>query len=338
MYRVVPCPYEHAHEESRCAMSSSIDETHYVPIKTSRSGSESEEIFHGYHGDTPLHSPTFADKGKGKAFMQRHDHPDHFTEGGDSRGGVGGSGSIMPPDIVEDTGEGAHSLRDESLLGTAVVRTTTSTTESSGLAGSLTDDPSFLSSSFSGHPSSSESERRLSSESSTHTTTASISEGIGFSSSTLSTPTAAGHSGGGSGHINIGLSPGGGHGGGNNNTYNISHHLHYSSSGSTNNNNGSNNQGGAAFSMRDPNWTAKVETFYFRQAAINAMIVACRNYMRANERYGAAVIERTTTSRIVWNEATRQEFIWTVTPTLLDRSNPVEQELDYDESETSFMY
>ncbi|KAG0199315.1 hypothetical protein BGX28_007386 [Mortierella sp. GBA30] len=79
------------------------------------------------------------------------------------------------------------------------------------------------------------------------------------------------------------------------------------------------------------NWSMAVQTFYYLRAATNAMIVACKEHMHSREGQGAHIVEKTETSRIIWNEATRQEHIWTITPTLMDRTNPGEFiERDYD--------
>ena len=78
------------------------------------------------------------------------------------------------------------------------------------------------------------------------------------------------------------------------------------------------------------NWSMANQTFYYHKAALNAMIVACREHMESVEGQGGHIIERTETSRIVWNEMTRQEHIWTITPTLMDRSNPEFMEQDFD--------
>lgn len=53
--------------------------------------------------------------------------------------------------------------------------------------------------------------------------------------------------------------------------------------------------------------------------------------MESSEGQGGHIVERTETSRIVWNETTRQEHIWTITPTLMDRTNPgdfIERDFD----------
>ncbi|KAG0252536.1 hypothetical protein BG011_006920 [Mortierella polycephala] len=79
------------------------------------------------------------------------------------------------------------------------------------------------------------------------------------------------------------------------------------------------------------NWCMAIQTFYYQRAALNAMIVACREHMESSEGQGGHIVERTETSRIVWNETTRQEHIWTITPTLMDRTNPgdfIERDFD----------
>ncbi|KAK3814768.1 MAG: hypothetical protein J3R72DRAFT_461656 [Linnemannia gamsii] len=79
------------------------------------------------------------------------------------------------------------------------------------------------------------------------------------------------------------------------------------------------------------NWSMAVETFYYQRAALNAMIVACREHMESHAGQGGHIVERTETTRIIWNETTRQEHIWTITPSLMDRSNPGDFiEPDYD--------
>ncbi|KAF9965226.1 hypothetical protein BGZ70_005221 [Mortierella alpina] len=79
------------------------------------------------------------------------------------------------------------------------------------------------------------------------------------------------------------------------------------------------------------NWSMAVQTFYYMRAASNAMIAACRDHMHSSEGQGGHIVEKTDTSRIIWNEATRQEHIWTITPTLMDRTNPGDfVERDYD--------
>ncbi|KAF9979270.1 hypothetical protein BGZ73_002539 [Actinomortierella ambigua] len=376
MYRVVPCPYDHPHEEAIAAARYATQPTESEGTSHSyTSSSETGESGHSVSFSTPHYLPTSSDKGKGRL---SHDHPDTFGESSysgsghsgtsghgasaSSGSGRGSGGHRILGDILEEAktptealieGEGergdTHGLDTEHFSPPGTIGRTmlpSSMTESShpsqgsGVAtgaGSMSDDPSILSSSYSGHISSG-SERRPSSASSTHTTTAASSGGNNHNNT-------GGHPPGSHGNFHVGLcSGGGGGGGGGGSSLGLGGGNGNSSSGGngsgSGNGNGHGHGGGGnmPFSMRDPNWTAKIETFYFRQAAINAMIVACRHYMRANERFGAAVIERTATSRIVWNEATRQEFIWTVTPTLLDRSNPTEQEPDYDESESAFMY
>jgi hypothetical protein len=74
-----------------------------------------------------------------------------------------------------------------------------------------------------------------------------------------------------------------------------------------------------------------IQTFYYQTRALNAMIVACREHMLSPEGQGGTIVEKTKTSRIIWNETTRQEHIWTITPTLMDRTNPGDVvEADYD--------
>ncbi|KAK3835291.1 MAG: hypothetical protein JOS17DRAFT_772647 [Linnemannia elongata] len=78
------------------------------------------------------------------------------------------------------------------------------------------------------------------------------------------------------------------------------------------------------------NWSMAVQTFYYQNSALNAMIVACREHMISPEGQGGAIVEKTDTSRIIWNDTTRQEHIWTITPTLMDRTNPDFVEADFD--------
>lgn len=79
------------------------------------------------------------------------------------------------------------------------------------------------------------------------------------------------------------------------------------------------------------NWSMAIQTFYYQTRALNAMIVACREHMLSPEGQGGTIVEKTKTSRIIWNETTRQEHIWTITSTLMDRTNPgAFVEADYD--------
>ncbi|KAF9140260.1 hypothetical protein BGX30_006796, partial [Mortierella sp. GBA39] len=78
------------------------------------------------------------------------------------------------------------------------------------------------------------------------------------------------------------------------------------------------------------NWSMAVQTFYYQNSALNAMIVACREHMLSPEGQGGAIILKTDTSRVIWNDMTRQEHIWTITPTLMDRTNPDFVEADFD--------
>ncbi|KAG0296666.1 hypothetical protein BGZ96_008836 [Linnemannia gamsii] len=79
------------------------------------------------------------------------------------------------------------------------------------------------------------------------------------------------------------------------------------------------------------NWSMTIQTYYYQTRAFNAMIVACREHMLSSEGQGGAIVEKTETSRIIWNETTRQEHIWTITSTLMDRTNPgAFVEADYD--------
>ncbi|KAF9911632.1 hypothetical protein EC991_002750 [Linnemannia zychae] len=87
----------------------------------------------------------------------------------------------------------------------------------------------------------------------------------------------------------------------------------------------------SATSRPKRNWSMAVQTFFYERSALNAMIVACREHMESNEGQGGVIVERTDTTRIIWNETTRQEHIWTITPTLMDRTNPGDFiEPDYD--------
>ncbi|KAG9064296.1 hypothetical protein KI688_003484 [Linnemannia hyalina] len=78
------------------------------------------------------------------------------------------------------------------------------------------------------------------------------------------------------------------------------------------------------------NWSMAIQTFYYQNSALNAMIVACREHMLSPEGQGGAIILKTDTSRVIWNDTTRQEHIWTITPTLMDRTNPDFVEEDFD--------
>ncbi|KAF9126462.1 hypothetical protein BGW39_006607 [Mortierella sp. 14UC] len=79
------------------------------------------------------------------------------------------------------------------------------------------------------------------------------------------------------------------------------------------------------------NWSMTVQTYYYERSALNAMIVACREHMESPEGQRGTIVEMTDTTRIIWNETTRQEHIWTITPTLMDRTNPGDFiEKDYD--------
>ncbi|KAF8987078.1 hypothetical protein BGZ52_006426 [Haplosporangium bisporale] len=80
-----------------------------------------------------------------------------------------------------------------------------------------------------------------------------------------------------------------------------------------------------------PNWSMALGTYYYYMMAKNAMVVACREHMESEQGQGAHIVEMTETTRIVWNETTSQEHIWTITPTLMDRTNPGDRvEKDYD--------
>ncbi|KAG0060021.1 hypothetical protein BGZ92_006809, partial [Podila epicladia] len=71
-----------------------------------------------------------------------------------------------------------------------------------------------------------------------------------------------------------------------------------------------------------PNWSMALGTYYYYMMAKNAMVVACREHMESEQGQGAHIVEMTETTRIVWNDTTSQEHIWTITPTLMDRTNP----------------
>lgn len=80
-----------------------------------------------------------------------------------------------------------------------------------------------------------------------------------------------------------------------------------------------------------PNWSMALGTYYYYMMAKNAMVVACREHMESEQGQGAHIVEMTETTRIVWNDTTSQEHIWTITPTLMDRTNPGDKvEKDYD--------
>ncbi|KAG0026245.1 hypothetical protein BGZ81_006498 [Podila clonocystis] len=80
-----------------------------------------------------------------------------------------------------------------------------------------------------------------------------------------------------------------------------------------------------------PNWSMALGTYYYYMMAKNAMVVACREHMESEQGQGAHIVEMTETTRIVWNDTTSQEHIWTITPTLMDRTNPGDRvEKDYD--------
>ncbi|KAF8977580.1 hypothetical protein BGZ46_007271, partial [Entomortierella lignicola] len=79
------------------------------------------------------------------------------------------------------------------------------------------------------------------------------------------------------------------------------------------------------------NWCLGIQTYYYERAAMNAMVLAAKEYMESREDEQCSIVERTDTTRIIWNDSTKQELIWTVTPTLMDRTNPGEHfETEYD--------
>ncbi|KAG0327042.1 hypothetical protein BGZ99_008492 [Dissophora globulifera] len=77
------------------------------------------------------------------------------------------------------------------------------------------------------------------------------------------------------------------------------------------------------------NWTVTIQSYLYMQAAMNAMIVAAREYMENTGEETVCLIEGGDSMRIIWNESKRQLFIWDVTPTMMDRSNPNVVEEDY---------
>ncbi|KAF9358635.1 hypothetical protein BGX26_001264 [Mortierella sp. AD094] len=79
------------------------------------------------------------------------------------------------------------------------------------------------------------------------------------------------------------------------------------------------------------NWSMSIQTYYYQRAATNAMILAARQYMESRESEECSILERTETTRIIWNDSTKQELIWSITPTYMDRANPGDfAERDYD--------
>jgi len=91
------------------------------------------------------------------------------------------------------------------------------------------------------------------------------------------------------------------------------------------------NNSKASLGPQLPNWSMALGTYYYYMMAKNAMVVACREHMESEQGQGAHIVEMTETTRIVWNDTTSQEHIWTITPTLMDRTNPGDRvEKDYD--------
>ncbi|KAG0047943.1 Dynamin-like GTPase that mediates homotypic ER fusion [Gryganskiella cystojenkinii] len=82
-------------------------------------------------------------------------------------------------------------------------------------------------------------------------------------------------------------------------------------------------------------WNVSMQSFFFQQAGYNAMVRACNNLLRSTAGRGCILLERQESCRIVWNDEKRLEYIWTVTPSLMDRTNPnyVEQDYAPDEEE-----
>ncbi|KAF9427017.1 hypothetical protein BGZ94_005663 [Podila epigama] len=79
-----------------------------------------------------------------------------------------------------------------------------------------------------------------------------------------------------------------------------------------------------------PNWSMTLGTYYYEAAATNAMIRACREHMESRQGQGSHLVDMSDVIRIVWNEERSQEYIWTVTTTLMDRSNPGEHMVERD--------
>ncbi|KAG0364744.1 hypothetical protein BGZ54_007201, partial [Gamsiella multidivaricata] len=70
------------------------------------------------------------------------------------------------------------------------------------------------------------------------------------------------------------------------------------------------------------NWSVSVQTYFSQRAALNAMIKACKDYMHQKEDEMVSVLEKGDALRIVWNESTRQEYVWEVVVTDMDRADP----------------
>ncbi|KAF9109241.1 hypothetical protein BGX27_007831 [Mortierella sp. AM989] len=81
------------------------------------------------------------------------------------------------------------------------------------------------------------------------------------------------------------------------------------------------------------NWSMGVQAYFYQNAAVNAMVLAAKNYMESTEGEECRLVEKTETTRIIWNDSTMQELIWIITPTNMDRTNPGDFiECDYDPS------
>ncbi|KAF9172987.1 hypothetical protein BGX21_005882 [Mortierella sp. AD011] len=90
-------------------------------------------------------------------------------------------------------------------------------------------------------------------------------------------------------------------------------------------------QGKKRHSRTSRNWSMSIQTYYYQRAAMNAMILAARQYMESREAEECSIVEKTDTTRIIWNDSTKQELIWTITSTTMDRANPGDVvERDYD--------
>ncbi|KAF9172986.1 hypothetical protein BGX21_005883 [Mortierella sp. AD011] len=78
------------------------------------------------------------------------------------------------------------------------------------------------------------------------------------------------------------------------------------------------------------NWSMSIQTYYDQHAATNAMILAARQYMESREAEECKLVQRTDTTRIIWNNSTKQKLIWSITSTYMDSENPGELvERDY---------
>ncbi|KAG0004362.1 hypothetical protein BGZ79_009506 [Entomortierella chlamydospora] len=70
------------------------------------------------------------------------------------------------------------------------------------------------------------------------------------------------------------------------------------------------------------NWGMSIQTYYDQRAATNAMILAARQYMESREAEECKIVQRTDTTRIIWNDSTKQKLIWSITSTYMDNENP----------------